>query len=339
MIHVVYGQFSLIRGFPIYLQERGPLMSFFPIFTKMVELFLILIIGYIAAKAGIINKDVKQAISKLILYVTMPCTILSSVINSTTLPGTSEIIYVLGIAFLSYVILFILALLTPKVLGLKESQVGVAFFAVMFGNVGFIGFPVTEAIYGRDAVFYASIFNMPFNLLAYSLGVYMLRKHSGNDDSGKIDLSFKKLFLTPALISSVVSIILALTKLSVPGIIGEPIGLVSNITTPGALIIIGAALAEMPFLQMFQDLKAHLLSFLCIVVSPAVTYLCFTPFTSGMPLKIAVLMAAMPVATAGTMLCVEHQCDEEFMAKGTFLTTLFTIPTIPCIAMLMEILP
>ena len=314
-------------------------MNFLPIFQKMVELFLIIILGYFATKVGVMNQQGKQNFSKLVLNVTMPCTILSSVVNSTTLPGTKEILYTLLIALLSYVLLFVIAFLAPKIMGLSKQQKGVAFFALMFGNVGFIGFPVIDAIYGADAVFYASVFNMPFNLLAYSLGVYVLKKDSlAEGANNQSSLSLKKLFLTPALISSIVSILIALLKLNLPALLCEPIGIVGNITTPAALLIIGCTLAEMPVAEMFNNAKAYLVSFFCIIVSPALTLLVFHPFTSGITLKVAVIMAAMPVATAGTMLCVEHKCDEKFMAQITFLTTLLTVVTIPLCAVFMETL-
>lgn len=312
-------------------------MDFLPIFQKMVELFIIIIIGYIIAKAGVVNKQGKQVISKLVLTVTMPCTILSSVINSNSLPGPSEILSLLVIAFLSYVPLFLLALLTPRVLRLKGSKHGVASFAILFGNVGFIGYPVTQAIYGDEALFYTSVFNMPFNLICYSLGVYMLKKYNDNGDaeSTKMTLNVRSL-ITPAFVASTIAIILALVSVKLPAVICEPVGLIGNITTPAALIVIGVTLSEMKVAEMFNNVKAYLVTIFCIIISPVITYLIFAPFTSGLALRIAVILAAMPVATSGTMLCVEHKCDEKFMAQVTFLTTLFTIVTIPVTAVILE---
>ena len=74
-------------------------MDFIPVFIKMSELFLIIIIGYIAAKAKILGPNVKAALSKIIINISMPCTILSSVMNSENLPSTSEILFILLIAF------------------------------------------------------------------------------------------------------------------------------------------------------------------------------------------------------------------------------------------------
>ena len=140
-------------------------MDFIPVFIKMSELFLIIIIGYIAAKAKILGPNVKAALSKIIINISMPCTILSSVMNSENLPSTSEILFILLISFSTYIVLFALAKGTSFILRLKGQQKGAAEFGIMFANVGFIGFPVTYAVFGPESAFYTSIFNMPFNLL------------------------------------------------------------------------------------------------------------------------------------------------------------------------------
>lgn len=310
-------------------------MEFMPIFQRMVELFIIILVGYIIARLKIMNTDGKKSLSKLVLNVTMPCTILSSVLASDNLPEADRILQLLCIAFLSYIPLWILGIITPKLLGLKGSKHGIASFAILFGNVGFIGYPVTQAIYGNEALFYTSVFNMPFNLLCYSLGVYMLKKHNDTGEDVRFQFHLKNL-ITPALIASLLAILIALTKIRLPEVVCSPISLIGAITTPAALMIIGITLSEMKFREMFQSAKAYLFTIICVIISPLVTYLLFAPFTSGLTLRIAVILAAMPVATSGTMLCLEYKCDEKFMAQITFLTTLFTIITIPAIAVIME---
>ena len=66
-------------------------------------------------------------------------------------------------------------------------------------------------------------------------------------------------------------------------------------------------------------------------------YFIYLPICQGNDLLLGetVVIAAMPVATAGTMLCVEYDGDEKFMAQITFITTLATVFTIPLIAMIL----
>ena len=321
-------------------------MNFISVLEKMIELFLIIIVGYGAYKIKFIDGGVKIALTKLILNITMPCTIMASVMTAEELPDAAMILKLLLIATVEYVIYFVLAKLTTKVLRLTGSKKAVAEFAIIFANVGFVGFPVTYAVFGESSTFYTMIFNLPFNVLCYSLGVYLLQQGAADSEKrafikelpkrSRINKIWK-LFMTPAMIASVISLVIAFTKVKTPMLIADTCDMIGKITTPGALMIIGCALAQMPLKEMFGDIKAYLFTFICVVVTPAVVYLCYFTFvTEPLALGEAVIMAGLPVATAGTMLCVEYGGDEKFMAQITFLSTLASVISIPLIAVFLS---
>lgn len=310
-------------------------MDFLPVFMKMIELSLIILIGYITTKLGVMNSTLKASLSKIILYISLPCTILASIMTTDTFPSNKEILISLAVAFISYVIFFILAKFTTFVLRLKGSQKSAAEFGIIFSNVGYIGYPVTQAIFGPDCLFVTCLFNMPFNLVCYSFGVYLLNQGSSSENGEKMDKKkLMKLIINPSLVASIVCIIMAFTGLEAPTVIGETCAAVGGITTPGALLIIGAALGQMNIKQMFNNIYAYAVTFSSIIITPIVIMLAFKLALANYPLILgeAVIISAMPVATAGTMLCVEHGGDETFMAQITFLTTVISLFTIPLIA-------
>lgn len=45
--------------------------------------------------------------------------------------------------------------------------------------------------------------------------------------------------------------------------------------------------------------------------------------------NINVVLAAMPVASYGTLFCIQYQRGELVMAEGTFITTLLSVLSIP----------
>ena len=67
-----------------------------------------------------------------------------------------------------------MALVVPRFLGGTVKQKGVWRFALVFTNMAFIGYPVVTALFGPEALFYAVILNVPFNILSYTLGPLML---------------------------------------------------------------------------------------------------------------------------------------------------------------------
>ncbi len=314
-------------------------MDFFYVFGKMIELFLIILIGYIACKCGTFGKEARLHVTRMVLNIAIPGITLSSVLTQDDLPGTMEILGLFAVAFSSYAVLIAGAYVVPKLLRVKAAEEGIYRFMLAFANVGFIGYPVTQAIFGDKAVFYTCVFNLPFNFLAFSIGVIFIQKSAasaeGQEGGGAGMAITYRMFLTPCLIASVFAIVLALTGWKGPALLGDICTMLGNITTPAALLVIGSSLADMPVGEMFGNWKAYVFALFRLLVLPAVVYFIYRGFvTDKLLLGVCVILSAMPVATNGTMLCLQYGVDEKLMAQGTFMTTLASLVTIPMLAML-----
>lgn len=314
-------------------------MDFLYVFSKMIQLFLIIMIGYIACRCGAFGKEARLHVTRLVLNVAIPGVTLSSVLNQSSLPSPKEILGLFAVAFSSYLVLLAGAFIVPKLLRVKKQEEGIYRFMTAFANVGFIGYPVTQAIFGEKAVFYTCVFNLPFNFLAFSVGVVFIQKSAAlmrGEDAGTAGHTVSwKTFMTPCLISSVLAVFLAFTGIKAPAIIGDTCKMLGDITTPAALLVIGSSLAEMPVREMFSNGKVYLFSAFRLLILPLVVFFLYRMFvTDALLLGVCVVISAMPVATNGTMLCLQYEADEKLMAQGTFITTLASLITIPILAML-----
>ncbi len=314
-------------------------MDFWAVFAKMAELFLIVAIGYLTCKCGVFGKEARVQVTKLVMNVAIPGLTLSAVLTQNDLPGPGEILRLLLVALSSYFVLFLAAFVVPWLLRVKREEIGIYRFMITFANVGFIGYPVTQAIFGKESVFYTCIFNLPFNVMAFSVGVIFIRQSAvlmGDGEESGFPVSWKT-FVTPCLISSVLAILLALFQIKGPAVIGETCSMLGNITTPAALLIIGSTLAEMPVREMFRNGRIYLMALFRLLILPLGIWLVYRGFvTDKLLLGVCVIISAMPVATNGTMLCLQYHVDEKLMAQGTFVTTLASLVTIPLLAMLLQ---
>ena len=183
---------------------------------------------------------------------------------------------------------------------------------------------VAVALYGDGALFYAAILALPFNLLSYSLGPLML--------AGAGRFHWRQL-LSPCIVASVLGLVLALTRLRPPAIVGEMLDFVGSITVPLSLLVVGSLLAHMSPGKVLRSPKLWVLSVLRLLVMPAFLGLVLRGMhIEAMVLGIAVSQMGMPVAVNGTLLSMEYGGDTEAMAQVTFLTTLGAIVTIPVLA-------
>lgn len=299
-------------------------MNFFDVLAEMLVILFAIAAGYAANHLGYLGGETDQKLSKLILNITMPAMIVAAVITGEELPEISVILSILEVGVVFYVLEFAFVLTVPKLLPGTAGQKGVYRYTLAFPNVGFIGYPVAVALYGDGALFYAAILALPFNLLSYSLGPLML--------AGAGRFRWRQL-LSPCIVASVLGLVLALTRLRPPAIVGEMLDFVGSITVPLSLLVVGSLLAHMSPGKVLRSPKLWVLSVLRLLVMPALLCLVLRGMhIEAMVLGIAVSQMGMPVAVNGTLLSMEYGGDTEAMAQVTFLTTLGAIVTIPVLA-------
>lgn len=300
----------------------------FDIIGQMVTLFIIVGVGYVAKKTGFMTKSFDETLSKLILNIAIPGLILGSVLVADSLPPLQHILLAFAVSCASYFLVIAIAFSVTFALRVHKGNRGVFRFMLCFGNVGFIGFPVLSAIFGPDVLIYATIFNLPFNVLVFTVGIWFLSQDSEADDV-KAATTWRT-FLTPAIVSCAAAIVLALLGVHDVPVIGGAFSTLGSLTTPGALLIIGSSLANMPARDLIGGPKLWTASLFRLVLTPLCVWGVFHFFIND-PLMLGaiVVISGMPVATNGTMLCYEYGGNARAMAQGTFMTTVFSIASIP----------
>ena len=303
------------------------LEGFLQISGQMITLFAIIAVGYAAKKAKFMTKDFDEKLSKLILNIAIPGMIVGSVLDADSLPPLENILFAFGISCASYAVVIAIAYIVTFVLRIDKGYRGVFKFMLCFGNVGFIGFPVLSTIFGNDALIYAAIFNLPFNVLVFTIGIVFIT------EDNKDDVKFKttwKTFLTPAIVSCAAAIVLALLGIHGVPVIGEAFSTLGSMTTPAALLIIGSSLANMPVRRLLGGPRLWIASLFRLLVIPVCVWGVFQFFVADpLMLSIIVVVSGMPVATNGTMLCFQYGGKEHVMAQGTFVTTVLSLVSIP----------
>lgn len=290
--------------------------------SQMAVLFLILILGFIGNKAKILNTESNKLLSRLILNIAMPCTVLSSVMNGTVKATGNDVFLFMLFALISYAVTYLIAWPFPRLIRSPRQDDGIIRFLMAFGNIAYMGYPVIQSIYGSSALFYVTLLNIPFNLLLFSLGIILT--------SGKREKLNVKLFLTPTMVASVISVLIYAFDVTMPKIVVDTSSLLGGMTTPGAMLVIGSTLAGIPFREVFTEKRLYPVVFAKLLVIPILTWLILRYLVHD-PLVLGVLTveAAMPTATAAAMLSLQYGGNDKLASKGVFLTTLFSVLTIP----------
>ena len=300
----------------------------------MLTLFAIVVVGYIAGKLGYMGGTFDKKLSKVVIDITCPALILSSAMTGE-LPDRRYILPLLGISVLTYVLLTGVALLLPRLLTKKKDDEGVIGFAMMFGNVGFMGYPIVASIFGHEAVFYAAVLNVVNTFTVFTVGTMLIVGKNQESTVEEKEMSQKKmlrkvLYSTPMLSAYLTMLIVALEIKDIPEFISQPLTMIGNITVPAALLIIGSSMSQLPLRALLGNSTIFTTTLMRLAILPIgihylMTLLGFSSFVVG----INTVVIAMPVATYGTILCLRHGKDTTLITEVTFITTLLAMISIP----------
>ncbi|WP_417091465.1 AEC family transporter, partial [Marvinbryantia sp.] len=137
-------------------------MDFMTVANQMLSLFIIMIIGYVMYRVKIIDDAATVRYTRLVLNISLPAQIITSFVENRGVVSNGVVLAVFGISFLVYVISALVGVLFIFVTRAPKEERGTYLFMCLFGNVGFMGFPVIVTIFGDSALIYAVIFNVIF---------------------------------------------------------------------------------------------------------------------------------------------------------------------------------
>ena len=296
----------------------------------MVVLFIIVILGYVACKLGYMGDKFDKKLSSIVVDITCPLLVLSSVMGDE-LPDRTLILPLLGVGFLTYILLLVFGFWVPRLITKNHDDQGMIGFALMFANVGFIGYPIVSSIFGPHAVFYAALLNMPNTFFIFTAGVMLIK--------GEYSLKQfnPKVLVSPAMLGAFLAAIIVALGIHTPDIIARPVTMVGNITVPAALMIIGSSMAKLPIREIIGSQKVYITALLRLTIVPLSIYFLFKACgVSDLVNNINTVVIAMPVASFGTMFCLKYGRNPSLITETTFITTLGSIITIPLITLLFK---
>ena len=296
----------------------------------MMTLVALVVVGYVAGKLGYLGGDFDRQLSSVVINITCPALILSSAMTGE-LPDRRYILPLLLISTLTYILLAAAGFWLPRLLTKRRDDEGAIGFALMFGNVGFMGYPVVASIFGPEAVFYAAVLNVVNTFAVFTIGTILI---VGDLGDGK-RFQKKVLYSTPMLSAYLAMLIVALGIDNIPGIISQPLTMIGNITVPAALLIIGSSMSQLSLRTMLGNRTVYVTTFFRLILIPlGFYYLCKALGFDAYVVNINTVVIAMPVATYGTILCLKHNRDTTLITEVTLITTLLSMITIPLLTML-----
>lgn len=306
------------------------LTNFLTVAEQVIVLFLLIGVGALCVKTGIIKEVAIKSCSDLVLIVVTPCVI----IQSFQRPFDAAMLQGLGLACLIALSIHIVTILLAHLLlhdpvAARERVLRVG---AVLSNAGFMSLPLQNALLGEDGVFYGAAYVAIFNLILWSYGLVEM---SGSRQS----LSPRKLILNPGVLSLAVGLVLFLARITLPTVLASPMGHLAALNTPLPMLIIGFYLADTDLKAALRDWRSYAAIGLRLLVVPlaalGILYLCGV---RGTLLVSMIIAASAPVAASTTMFATKYDCDTGLSVNLVSLSTLLSLATMPLIVALAQVI-
>ncbi len=306
------------------------------IIEKIVSIFLIMALGFIANRVGVLPKEANDFLTNLLIKVITPCMVFASItskeLEDDTVAATIQVFF--GALVFFMVAALIGFLLSKYVFRAKPEQIGIYTFTYGSINSGFMGFPITLALFGSEILYFVVIHNITLTIYLYSIGPAILALCSGEKASFSWKTFFHS-FLNINTIASVVSIFMLFTGLHLPDFLFDTVESVSDATVPVSMLLVGMQLGQTNPLKMLANGKMVGLSLIKMLTLPVLTFLAVNWLPLSVSVKVAMVFAAVfPAAVATVPVVTLEGKDSIATAEIVAFTTLVSVATIPIFATL-----
>ncbi len=304
------------------------------LFESVLLLLLMLIPGIILNKMMKGDKSFVGGLSKLVLYIAAPAMMISPFIREFDKEMLGEII----VTFFGGLVMLLIFYAVSMIIWGEEKVKRTLRFSIVFSNAGYMGIPLIEYLLGGEAVIYATVFNVAFNFLTWTLGCYI---YTG-------DIKYmrpKKIITNPVVISMIVGLIIFFTPANryIPETVASAIEMVKGLVAPISMMVVGYHAASANYKRVLSRGSLWLSFFLRLIVCPLLTFLVFKGlsvagiFTSATVTTVMLIASATPSATATSMFAEMFSGDTEISGVAVPISTVLSLATMPLVAMVLNL--
>lgn len=309
------------------------------IFGQMLVLLAMMLMGVFVYKRGWVKAEGERSISKLVVNICNPFLIVSGVLGDTDAISQDKIFGNLQLVILYYMIAIIVGILLVWVLHPPKNLRSIYILMATFSNLGFMGIPVARSLYGSEGVVYVSFYVLIYNVIVYTYGMSLARRaareKSGVDHMEKADIvTSMKRMINPGVVAALLALVIFAAGIKMPAPITSLCNYMGDTTIPLSMMMIGISIAKADLRSYLKDIRMYLFILLRMVALPvAVALLMRNMGFDAVVFGVFIIELAMPIGSIIGLFAKECGADDAYCMKGTVLSTLASIVTIPIVGL------
>jgi hypothetical protein len=298
-------------------------MDFSSLWNLQGQLFALLAIGLVLRKVGIFNDTAKTLLTDLVLYVTLPC----SIVLSFQIDINAELLASLSVIFLISVGVQVFCYLLTRITFRKvdPAKRSVLHYGILVSNAGFLGLPIAGELFGATGLMYASVYLIPQRVVMWTAGLAIFSPAAANKKQAAM-----KVILHPCMVAVYVGLVLMVTRLPIPTFARMTLSSLGECTTALSMLLIGSLFGEMEKEHLRIDTHLVQFSFLRLVFIPLVSLVVGQLLgIDRLLIGVGVILAAMPGGSSTVILASKYGRDTAYASKLVIISTMLSLVSIP----------
>lgn len=304
--------------------------------TQMLNMFVLILTGFILKKLGALPEGSDKVISKLETTAFVPALALSNQIANCTVENFVQnsrlMLYGLVIVVVAIGLAYPMSKLFVKDTSTRELsyQRQIYKYALTFGNYGYMGNFIILGIWGEEMFFKYLMFTFFPGLLCYAWGIYILIPKS--DNSPGIIANLKNGLLKPPFLSLVLGMILGITGIGkhIPQFFATALSNAGGCMGPAAMLLAGIVIGGYNFAELIRNKKVYVVSLLRLIVIPAIFTIILKALGTDTEIILLALIAfATPLGLNTIVYPSSYGGDTKTGASMTMISHVLSVITIP----------
>ncbi len=291
--------------------------------NQVLTMFVFMLLGYLFKKKNIGGDGVGSALSAVVVNISLPALSFYTFSQNFNISAISSHMPFLIAGMITMIATFFISKGLAKMFAKDGLQQDIYMYSFLIPNIGYMGYPIVAAVFGDGALLSMMIYTIPFNIMIYTYGIYILNPNR--------EWSIKKI-LNPNIIAIIIGIAFGLSGMRLPVLAENIVVSAKACMSPLAMILTGFVLASIPLKPVFLDMKSYIAAFIRAVIIPMSAFLLLLLFDIlGMLMIIIVATLSMPFGLNIVVFPEAFGGDSKTGAKTCFISNIMSIITIPVV--------
>lgn len=299
---------------------------------EIIELFLILLMGFAIVKSGKLQQKDSKAVSVILVYLIVPCVIINAFQIDDTPHVREGLLFALFIAVAAHFLFILFTALLRPVLKLDTIEQ----LTCIYTNAGILVVPLIEVLLGDEYVVYSCAFIV--------VQLILLWTHCRQKLCKTEQFSWLNLLMNINILSIILGAALFFFHIHIPELLGNTLDLMGGMVGPVGMLLAGMVIADTPLAEVFARPRNYVAVLLRLFCYPLILLVLFRIFSvaafieDGKNILLTVYLACItPACATVTSMAQLYRANAARASLLYVLTTTCSLLSMPLMIELYEL--